>query len=452
MEKRGHKDHKEHKDYKEHKEPKENKEPKETKESKEVVKENGLPMVPLEPVAEHEETSGPLMSARSKRPIKTALHQAVVDLRIHQVRLLVEKHGANVDSKDIYGRTPLMLACLLENADYGMKMMKIFQRAGAKINIKDNMRRTVLHYACMKGRLEMVQRLTHDDIIAINDKDNDGNTPLMLAALGGNPQIVEHIAELVLQFGLAVDERNKLGYTALMLACKYAHYASGYILLRKAGASPNLRDNEFFLTAGEWVHKSGVLHAAYPGPPHRSHTAPPLSRFDREYSLYMARFTPQCCHVKTAAHPLGQSLDSALHLPALFSRITINKPLEAFYKGKDARNLLLKAMDDAQVKVIPKTARSLATKKAAQGSQLSTRTSAWTQPTSAATRHLLAVAPRGRSCRMVPDMRTLFRLYSDQYEERRSKKPSISEPVPIHETRVQFSSPTVMPRKPGPTL
>jgi len=30
-----------------------------------------------------------------------------------QVRLLVDKLGESVDARDIYGRTPLMLACLL---------------------------------------------------------------------------------------------------------------------------------------------------------------------------------------------------------------------------------------------------------------------------------------------------------------------------------------------------
>ena len=423
---------------------KESRESKETKESKDNGQALELPVV-----QEHEETAAPLMSPRGKRPVKTALHQAVLDLRIHQVRLLVEKHGANVDSRDIYGRTPLMLACLLDNTEYGMKMMRIFLRANAFINIKDNMKRTALHYACMKGRLHMTQKLTHDDIIAINDGDNDGNTPLILAALSGNPHIVEHIVGLVLQFGLSCDERNKLGYTALMLACKYGHYVSAYILLTKGGASSNLRDNEFFLTPAEWVHKSGVLHAAYPGTTHRSHTAPPLSRFDREHSMYTERLTPQCRHVKTAAHPLGQSLDSALHLPALFSRVTINKPVEAFYKGADARNLLLKEMEDCQIKV-PKTAVS----KKQHGSHMSshmtvTRASAWTQRSSAATRQLIAIAPRSRSSRMVPDIRTLFKLYSDQWDESRNKKQEAVGPPDLH---VQFCSPAVMSRKPEPAL
>ena len=68
-----------------------------------------------------EEVSRPVVTSW-RRPVKTAVHQAVLDGRLHQVRLLVSKHGVNVDSKDMFGRTPLMLACLLENEEDGFKV------------------------------------------------------------------------------------------------------------------------------------------------------------------------------------------------------------------------------------------------------------------------------------------------------------------------------------------
>lgn len=61
-----------------------------------------------------------------KRLVKTALHQAVLDVRLHQVRLLVGKHGVNVDTRDVFGRTPLMLTCMIDNEDLGFKMASIF--------------------------------------------------------------------------------------------------------------------------------------------------------------------------------------------------------------------------------------------------------------------------------------------------------------------------------------
>ena len=183
------------------------------------------------------EVSGPGYSLR--RPVKTALHQAVLDCRIHQVRLLVEKHGGNVDARDMYGRTPLMLACLLDNEEYGYRMVKIFMRAGAYINMKDNMNRTALHYACMKGRLDIVIRFLKEDNLDMGMKDNDGHNAMMHAALSGSPHIVSTVLEVMNRFGLHIDERNGLGYTALLLACKFGHYVSAHILLTKGDAQPD---------------------------------------------------------------------------------------------------------------------------------------------------------------------------------------------------------------------
>ena len=75
------------------------------------------------------------------------------------MRLLVARHGVNVDCRDVFGRTPLMYACLLDDEDHGYKMVKIFMKAGAFINTRDNMGRTAFIYACMKGSGQIVHRL-----------------------------------------------------------------------------------------------------------------------------------------------------------------------------------------------------------------------------------------------------------------------------------------------------
>lgn len=67
----------------------------------------------------------PLQLPPAKRLVKTALHQAVLDGRLHQVRLLVAKHGVRVDPKDMHGRTPLMLACMLDNEERALKIAAI---------------------------------------------------------------------------------------------------------------------------------------------------------------------------------------------------------------------------------------------------------------------------------------------------------------------------------------
>ena len=349
----------------------------------------------------------------SRRPIKTALHQAVLDERIHQVRLLVFKHGASVDCKDVYGRTPLMLACLLENEEHGKKLAKILLKAGAYINVKDTMGRTALSFACMKGRLDIIKLFLKDDLADINCPDNDGSTPLTHAALSGQPEIVKILVNVMVQYGMQIDSRNSLGYTPLLLACKYGHFASAYILLVDGQASPTLRDNEFFLNAQDWILKSSEPSFSFSM--QRSKTMPTISlssSFTRENTVYRKSATPQCRHYNPRQNPMVQSLDTAMHLPAIFSKFPNDKPLEMSIDGVDSRMLLLRAIDDiiANPRYRP-VSRAVSSNFARYRSY-------------PATPKLLAMT--NRSCTMmVPDMTTLFRLYSDQYEPGKRKGQNI---------------------------
>ena len=345
-----------------------------------------------------------------RRPVRTAVHQAVLDGRLHQVRLLVNKQGLNVDSKDVFGRTPLMLACMLENEEDGFKMVKIFLKADAFVNVLDSMNRSALSYACMKGRAKIVAKLLSEDILDINFADNDGNTPIHYASLCGNPDVVKMMTDVLVRVGLSVDGRNQNGYTPLLLASKYGHYASAYILLTAGQASPMLRDNEFFLNAHEWVTSSTEMNHSLNL--NRSRTVPSFPRFTRETTVYhQCSVLPAVCnHTKPPSHPLGQSLDITLRLPAAFSYFPVEKPQEAFVDGEDARVCLQKAIDDsilaAQARLRP----------------LSRVSSVATQrPPHPATAKLLAIgrkgAPPARGRRLgVPSLRMLFKLYADQYQ------------------------------------
>lgn len=332
-----------------------------------------------------------------KRLVKTALHQAVLDGRLHQVRLLVEKHGVGVDVKDVYGRTPLMLASMVDE-ETGAKMARIFVNSGASISLKDNMGRTPLSMACMYGREKIVNEILSKDILNINDPDNDGNTPLHHAAASGNPNIVKLLGDLFVKFGLDVDTRNKLGYTALLVACRNGHFVSAHHLLTHAQASPSLRDGETFLNANEWTHKSS-RHASLPLV--RAATSPSALGFTRESTTYHRPITPICKHTRqdTMIRHWARGGQDDLVL----SRS------ETFLDGKDARQMVLNEISLAEnhgwsskkqkpIKIVhPPTAK------------------------------LMAMAKRRTKSAVPPDMNTIFRMYSDQYQPdwRREKKKSV---------------------------
>lgn len=329
-----------------------------------------------------------------KRLVKTALHQAVLDGRLHQVRLLVEKHGVGVDIKDVYGRTPLMLTSMVDE-ETGGKMARIFVNAGAAISLKDNMGRTALSMACMHGREKIVNEILNKDILNINDPDNDGNTPLHHAAASGNPNIVKLLGELFVKFGLDVDTRNKLGYTALLVACRNGHFVSAHHLLKQAQASPALRDGETFLNANEWTHKSS-RHV--PIQVRRVASPPSAPVFARESTMYQRSITPICKH--TRQETLISQWARSTHDDLVLTRS------ETFIDGKDARQMVLDEISQAEnhgwttkkqkpVKIVhPPTAKLMALTK----------------------RRTRSAAP--------PDMNTIFRMYSDQYQPdwRREKK------------------------------
>jgi len=331
-----------------------------------------------------------------RRPIKTALHQAVIDCRLHQVRLLVSKHGVNVDCKDLNGRTPMMLACIIEE-EFGHKMAKIFMKAGAFLNLRDNLGRTALSYACMNGREEIVRMIVREDVLDINEADNDGNTPLHHAGSSGNPKIVTMLVDCFMRFGLDVDTRNKLGYTALLLACKKGHFVSAHILLSKGGASPSLRDNEVFLNATEWTQRGHSFQRK--AVPRRVMLNSAASfAFSRESTMYQQNHSSVCKHVKNQQDMASWSANG-LRLPALFSQNPNDLDRsETIINGKDARQVILNEIDDYETQNRPYSLKKYSSR--------------YNVPSTA---KLMAMNKRSKTT-IIPDMTTIFKMYSDQYQ------------------------------------
>ena len=380
------------------------------------------------------EVSSPVYNLR--RPVKTALHQSIIDGRIHQMRLLVQSAGSNVNAKDMFGRTPLMLTCLLDNEDYGLKMFRILVKADASLNLTDNMKRTALHYACMKGRAELVQRLIDDDRVDLSLADNDGNTALVHACLSGKPHIVDRLLDAMVRYGMNVDRRNTLGYTAFLIACKFGHYVSAHLVLTRGNAQPDLRDGERHLTALEWLQESSDMRRVFL--PSRSQTMLEIPQqmvsFSRERTMYTERenqleFDSKRQAPVSAPNPLGRSIGSALQLPNIFKGFHVDRKWETHLQGRNARDLLTHEIQ--QVLANRKSAlRRQNRRSTIVGGYRSASTIA-TRQAAPSTAKLRGVQSRGstavadvseegagawRSTRGRRELRMLFRIYADQFE------------------------------------
>jgi ankyrin repeat protein len=124
--------------------------------------------------------------------------------------------------------------------------------AGANPNMRNAIRETPLMLAC-KNANSVIARLLLDAGARLDDRDKDGNTPLMHAVRDSRNR---GLITLFVTLGASVDQRDRFGCTPLMRAA-----ASGSLLnvreLIKHSADPNAvsKNSETALTfAIVWGH------------------------------------------------------------------------------------------------------------------------------------------------------------------------------------------------------
>lgn len=166
--------------------------------------------------------------------------------------------GVDVDKKDPQGRTPMMVATTMEPEEFGMKLIKMCLRHNANVNERDRLGRSILGYACIHGKEKVANCVLRScgHTLVKHMKDHNGDVALNLAAAYGQDGIIRQLIPRLQRDGLPVDVRNNQGFTALLLAAKYGHYKCAQTLIQEGNASPNLRDNEFFMSAMEWAKYS----------------------------------------------------------------------------------------------------------------------------------------------------------------------------------------------------
>ncbi len=115
------------------------------------------------------------------------IHQATLDGRIEEVERMVIK-GADVNSQDDYGRTPLHIAAA-ENHNIDMRVLIDL---GADVNMQDQQGRTPMMYAAASGKEDaciLLVSLQADWGI----KDVDGMTAFDWARTGGNTGLIRFL-------------------------------------------------------------------------------------------------------------------------------------------------------------------------------------------------------------------------------------------------------------------
>ncbi|KAH0617642.1 hypothetical protein JD844_016091 [Phrynosoma platyrhinos] len=156
----------------------------------------------------------------------TPLHLAVQsgDLEMIKMAALFDHYelaeylismGAKIDSVDIEGRTPLLLATSCAS----WKIVNLLLSKGANVELKDHLGRnflhlTVLHPGGLKHLNEQFLKMKHIKEL-VSDEDNDGCTPLHYACRQGVPLSVNSLLELdVSIYSKSRDKKSPLHFAA----------------------------------------------------------------------------------------------------------------------------------------------------------------------------------------------------------------------------------------------
>lgn len=164
------------------------------------------------------------------------------------IRALVSR-GFDPNAPDPDGQPAIMRALFAEAAGAALTLAKL---PGADVNVRNKVGETPLMIAALKGEPEVARTLIERGA-TIN---RAGWTPLHYAAAGNSLPVLQ----LLLLHGAQVDARAPNGRTALMLAALHAGDEVVDALLA-AGADPQAKERND-LSAADLAGKSGREHLA----------------------------------------------------------------------------------------------------------------------------------------------------------------------------------------------
>ncbi|KAK6517030.1 hypothetical protein TWF506_006908 [Arthrobotrys conoides] len=142
------------------------------------------------------------------------------------MKYLTGRKNINLTARDdLDGLSAIFWAVIHENTEMAMLLLQ----HNVETNISDKDGKMLLSYAAEHGLLGVLEILLKNNTLNINTPDNLTNmTPLMFAAKQG---FVECVRLLLNEPYLAIDRRDRNGYTALHLATLEGHFETVQLLL-----------------------------------------------------------------------------------------------------------------------------------------------------------------------------------------------------------------------------
>lgn len=184
-----------------------------------------------------------ILAKQKDQSLNNLLLSAASKASKYEVARLVNE-GADPQSVDEFGATPLLVASLNGNLDvvkflirelkvnknastfenanaiflasYGghLEVIKYLLRININSNVPDINGLTPFLIACYKGHLEIVNYFVSLDKNVLRQKSLRGANPLIMASLGGHEEVIRYLVKQ----GLDVNYKDKYGFTPLILA------------------------------------------------------------------------------------------------------------------------------------------------------------------------------------------------------------------------------------------
>ncbi|XP_048246405.1 ankyrin repeat domain-containing protein 50-like [Haliotis rufescens] len=145
----------------------------------------------------------------------TILHVACIGGHVDLVKPILSQGMVDINSQRQDGRTPLLLAAFCGHRE----VFDLLVRNGANASVVCNKGNTILHVACIGGHVEMVEHIMSQGIGDVNSQNQDGRTPLLLAAFGGHREVFD----LLVRNGANASVVCNKGNTILHVACIGGH-------------------------------------------------------------------------------------------------------------------------------------------------------------------------------------------------------------------------------------
>lgn len=147
--------------------------------------------------------------------------------------------SSGADINILRAKTPQRGAPLNAAADDGhFEICEWLLQNGADINTTGFKGRTPLHSAVLKGHIEIVRFLLSQEECLVNEVDNNGMSPFLIACEMGNLAIVKLLAET----GKVQTDRHPYGLPPLGYASKNGHLPTVLYLLREMQRGPVTRE------------------------------------------------------------------------------------------------------------------------------------------------------------------------------------------------------------------